>query len=319
MTIRCIDTSHHQNLTLSQMRTLKAQHGLSVWMAKCTEGMTFTDADFAASRIMAKSLGYAFGAYHYAHPASSGPITQARRFFSVFKPKPGDHWCLDLEVSDGFSQPELNTWAMGFGDEMRKLWPGAAIAYLGGYSQNNSGRNASQHFDYWMYPRYKSMTWTPGTPWPAAVTPQIDANTTGWARPHIWQWTPVLPPGVDASVSSLTVADFAAPSALGGDLELTTSQFDQLMAAVAGVPDKVWAEPFASKIPEQNGQLIPASNYIPAIHAHTYPPAPTADQIADAVVAKLPDNPGGGATPDEVKQAVKDALLEGVSPPPATP
>jgi hypothetical protein len=35
---------------------------------------------------------------------------------------------------------------------------------------------------------------------------------------------------------------------------------------------------------------------------------PTAAQIADAVVAKLPANPGGGATPAEVKQAVVDAL-----------
>jgi hypothetical protein len=39
-----------------------------------------------------------------------------------------------------------------------------------------------------------------------------------------------------------------------------------------------------------------------------------ADQIAAAVVAALPSNPGGGASPAEVEQAVRNVLLSGAAP-----
>lgn len=310
--LRMIDTSHHQGpLSVTFLKQLKAKHGLSILMAKCTEGMTFTDSEFAATRIAAKAAGYAFGAYHYVDANDSGPITQARRFFSIFKPRAGDFWCMDLERSDGLSQVELNAWAMGFGDEMRRLWPGSALAYLGGYSGNGTGRGASLHFDGWMFPRYASMN--PSTAWPSAVAPRVDANTTGWLRPHIWQWTPALPPGIDASVSSLTVAELAAPSSTpGGDLVLAASQFDQLMVAIANIPHDVQA--YHQEDADGNPTTDQAWGYLQdaatnSAAALAILKTVTPQSIAAAVwAARPPDAGDGGLTLEQIGDEVEKRL-----------
>jgi hypothetical protein len=199
--IRGIDVSHYQGSV--NWASLVATHRLSFGAAKCSEGMSFVDSQFKRNWAGMKAAGIRRIAYHYASPGSSSAKAQAARFVALVNPQPGDGLCLDLEKST-LNQVQSNAWMQSFGDALRDLAPEAVtFAYLGGYSKNGTGSRACDHFDRWWYPRYASMNRT--TSWETDFIPRLDTNTTGWSKPHIWQWTPNLA-GMDANVSPLTVS-----------------------------------------------------------------------------------------------------------------
>jgi GH25 family lysozyme M1 (1,4-beta-N-acetylmuramidase) len=57
--------------------------GVNFAWAKATEGVTFNDADFVFNENNAKAAGVVIGAYHFAHPESNTPMTEASHFWNV--------------------------------------------------------------------------------------------------------------------------------------------------------------------------------------------------------------------------------------------
>lgn len=333
---RGLDVSHYQGAVNWKAR--RDQYNLSFGAAKCTEGTTFTDSQFAANWAGIKAAGLRRIAYHYARPEAGSALAQAKRLVAVANPQAaprsvkrlipgpirralgvsvpeGDAVCLDLEVSQ-LSQSETNAWMRAFGDALRTLAPGVTtFVYLGGYAANGSGQGSVGHFDRWWYPRY------PGsTSWPSTYSPRIDANTTGWKAPpapHIWQFTPDMA-GMDADVSNLTIAQLFSQTDSGG---LSVADVDTILARIDGVAANVLALATitSSRVGDPStppGEAHSLATWISAIDANAYAAKValaglTPEAIADAVIARLPAAEQG-VTADQVKQAVKDALREGV-------
>jgi hypothetical protein len=203
---------------------------------KATEGKSYVSAKFKAQYASAKTRAKHRGGYHFARPEESSYKDQAARFLDVVQPRVGESVWLDLEASK-LTQSETNIWARNWGEYIWDQAPGVTSgSYLGrGYVVNNTGRGLSQHFDRWWYPQYPGAYQLMGsadeeqrraanrsslvaeripivamtTKWPPALTPSLPAaNTTGWSRPDIWQFTDNMS-GLDASVSALTLDQLA--------------------------------------------------------------------------------------------------------------
>lgn len=95
--------------------------GLSFGIAKATEGPAFTDGTFARNWTQIKQNGLVRGAYHFGRPGSD-PVRQADRYLDVVKKQgleKGDLLILDLEVTDGRSVEQVNTWARRWLERVR--------------------------------------------------------------------------------------------------------------------------------------------------------------------------------------------------------
>ena len=60
--------------------------GVAFAWAKATEGTTITDADFTYNASNGKAAGVYMGAYHFAHPNSATPGSEASHFWGVAGP-----------------------------------------------------------------------------------------------------------------------------------------------------------------------------------------------------------------------------------------
>lgn len=177
-------------------------------IVKATEGSSYTSSRFAAQWASAKTRARVRGAYHFARPEDSSGSSQADRLINAAKAVPGEVLVLDLEASK-LNQAATNKWAREFGDRLRARAPGVTtIVYLGsGYAANGTGKDLADHFDLWWYPQYPSSAAT--TKWPSSVSPWLPGKlTTGWTRPHIWQWTSSFN-GLDANITDLTLEQLA--------------------------------------------------------------------------------------------------------------
>ena len=206
---------------------------------KATEGAGYTSSAFAAQWASAKTHAKVRGAYHFARPEESSGASQADRLINKSGAKPGDMLCLDLEASN-LSQAKTNAWAREFGDRLRAKAPGVTtVVYMGsGYASSNTGKGLSSHFDYWWYPQYPSAYQVANVSheairaanrsdvnpasravisgvthsWATAFSPWLPSGiTTGWDKPHIWQFTDNFS-GLDASISTITTAQLAGGS-----------------------------------------------------------------------------------------------------------
>lgn len=220
---------------------------------KATEGATYSSSKFSAQWASAKTRAKVRGAYHFARPEDSSANAQADRLLARAGAAPGEMLCLDLEASD-LSQAKTNAWARAFGDRLRERAPGVTtVLYLGsGYASSGTGKDLSDHYDYWWYPQYPSAyqitednadfeTWRAAnrsslapdrsplaaqtSRWPPAVSPWLPSGiTTGWKAPHIWQFTDNFG-GLDASVTALTLEQLA-----GGGRQPTPHQEDDMLS-----------------------------------------------------------------------------------------
>lgn len=208
-------------------------------IVKASEGKGYTSSKFKAQYASAKSKAKHRGAYHFARPEESSYKDQAARFLDIVQPVVGTSVWLDLEASK-LTQAATNAWARGWGDYMRDHAPGVTSGvYLGsGYVSNNTGRDLSKHFSRWWYPQYpgayqvanlhgvdleklralnrsslipeRRLIAAATSKWPPAVTPWLPAtNNTGWAKPHLWQFTDNWQ-GLDASITALTLEHLAS-------------------------------------------------------------------------------------------------------------
>lgn len=108
MSVRGLDVSNWQG----RVDWAKvAADGIAFAWCKATEGTDFTDGWWERNRAEAAKHGVRVGGYHFARPGNS-PLSDARHFLSVAKPKPGELLpVLDLERTDGKSAPVLRAWA----------------------------------------------------------------------------------------------------------------------------------------------------------------------------------------------------------------
>lgn len=72
--------------------------GIRAVIHKATEGMDFTDKEFAKRRTEARDAGMLWGSYHFGTAAD--PEKQAQNFLSVVNPGPKDLIVLDLEKNE---------------------------------------------------------------------------------------------------------------------------------------------------------------------------------------------------------------------------
>ena len=160
--------------------------GVSFAWVKATEGKAWRSSTFATQYAGAARHGVLRGAYHFARPANSGGVTQARFFV-----RNGGAWradgrtlpgALDLEMPPsgddcyGMSPAALRAWIGDFTREYRRLTGRNAIIYTTNYwwrtCTGNTTAFAATH-RLWLA-RYST---TPGT------------IPGGWARPSVWQYS----------------------------------------------------------------------------------------------------------------------------------
>lgn len=288
---RALDTSRYQGLL--NCAALKSHYGLG-WMAfKATEGETYTDPDFARNWQSAQDAALGRAAYAYAHPELSATV-QADHLALTARPKPGDVLVCDLER--GTTQTATNAWAIAFAKRIRVVAPGIPLwLYMGtGYAGSNTGKNLSAYYDRWWVPHY----YTSGSTWPGTFAPAIKGNKTGWAAPHIWQWSQSLDNRYDADVSPMTFEQLR-----GDDMPLTAE--DAALVAKA-----VWAYQLASKRPGTPGQLIPAGPYLTSVDANTSATLPIAAAVQVVAEALQAGVPGQTQTVvDALTTALKDSVV----------
>jgi hypothetical protein len=215
---------------------------------KATEGSGYTSSKFRAQWADAKRKARVRGAYHFARPEESSAAAQADRFLAVVKPDPGDLLCLDLEASD-LSQAASNDWAIAFAARLKHKYPdNIRVAYFGrGYASNHTGKNLSQHYHLWWFPQYPSKA--PTHTWPKSFTPAVPSkNTTGWEKPHIWQWTDNFG-GLDANISPLTIDELAQGGQTGQDMaQVSSLGVDGKQTIAAGeTGDVKWTKEYTDK------------------------------------------------------------------------
>lgn len=186
------------------------RYGWDFVFAKATEGASSSDSRFSANWARTKAAGLVRGAYHFARPEASSAQQQADRLlFAAADAGPGDMLCLDLEASN-LGQAATNAWARQFGARLRERAPHVTtVLYMGsGYASTATGKGLADYFDRWWYPQYPQSGST--TTWPSSFSPWLPSGiSTGWARPHIWQWTDAFAGEYDANISNLTIDQLA--------------------------------------------------------------------------------------------------------------
>ena len=91
--------------------------GVRVCIVKATEGLGYVNPDFAGDVDMAAVAGIRVGAYHFARPAESDAISQARAFLAACAPVRGALTLpdtLDLEDQGGLGWGTLAAWAQAW-------------------------------------------------------------------------------------------------------------------------------------------------------------------------------------------------------------
>lgn len=302
------DVAHYQGIV--DWPAEKARDHITWAMCKAIEGTTYTDPTFAANYGGAARAGLVRGGYCYADPGKSA-TAQAKRLVSTVDPVAGaDFLCLDLEAAPSkMTQAQVRAWRQAFSAQIRKSAPGVGYGiYIGGYAHNGSGAGIGpDECDWWMFPRYASMS--PTTHWPTSVDPDCAPNMTGFPRPHVHQFSPNVY-GYDASVSVLTAAQMANSQG-----ELSMADVQQILDAIALIPknvvmynDPAWY-PNGAKVYDLLGQAAKADDALSAVGK-----LPTAEQIAAAVVAALPAAEGGASiTVEQVEQALAKVLTGGTA------
>src|SRR3984957_6120819 len=86
--------------------------GIRYVMIKATEGVDYINPWLEKDAHGARTAGLDIGYYHFAHPGKSSPQEQAAKFQQAIANLPRMiGLSLDLEITEGLGQPELDVWA----------------------------------------------------------------------------------------------------------------------------------------------------------------------------------------------------------------
>jgi GH25 family lysozyme M1 (1,4-beta-N-acetylmuramidase) len=125
--MRGIDVSNDNGLV--DWQKVKAG-GKAFAMAKASQGLDFTDGDYARNRAGCHDHGLLFGAYHFAGDSRTGVLAgatvEADRFLALANPRPGDFpYALDMEPP----APLETNWALKFLDHVKDQIGGRGLLY----------------------------------------------------------------------------------------------------------------------------------------------------------------------------------------------
>jgi GH25 family lysozyme M1 (1,4-beta-N-acetylmuramidase) len=177
-----IDVSHWQN-TIDWVKVAGA--GKKFAFLKATESTDFLDNMYATNRAKAKANGIRVGAYHFARPGtnSNDAVNEANWFIKNAGPVSGELLpVLDLEVTGGLTDSQLETWTKAFMDRVYTLTGVRGAIYVSpSFWSNNVGNStkiaAGGYKVLWI------AHWTTGS---TPTTPANNWNGNGWT---FWQYT----------------------------------------------------------------------------------------------------------------------------------
>ena len=195
--VQGIDVSDHQG-TVDW--TAVQQAGKVFVFIKATDGITWTDPDFATNWSGARAAGLLRGAYHF-YETDDDPTAQAQNFLSAVQLQPGDlPPVVDIEKLDSGSTAsqtvqDLQTWL----DVVQQATGRVPIIYTSPTFWNSLGTSAFGRYPLWVA-EY------------GVQTPKLPAGWTSWT---FWQSSESgtvsgISGSVDLNVFQGTLADLAA-------------------------------------------------------------------------------------------------------------
>jgi lysozyme len=125
-----IDVSHWQG-SVDWDRVRAA--GKRFVFLKSSESTDYVDPTYASNRAEARAAGLLVGAYHFAQPGtqSGDAVAEADHFLATARPASGDLLpVLDLEVTNGLSPAQLQTWSRAFLERIYQKTGLRAIIYV---------------------------------------------------------------------------------------------------------------------------------------------------------------------------------------------
>ena len=204
--VQGIDVSDHQGSV--DWKAVK-QAGKVFAFLKATDGITWTDPDFAANWNGARAAGLLCGAYHF-YETDDDPTAQAQNFLRAVQLGPGDlPPVVDIEKlaaggSAGQAVKDLQTWL----DAVETATGRTPLIYTSHGFWTSLGTSAFGRYPLWI----------------AAYGTQSPTLPAGWSAWTFWQFsesgqvTGVTGP-VDLDVFSGSLADLRALAGLSGNGE----------------------------------------------------------------------------------------------------
>jgi GH25 family lysozyme M1 (1,4-beta-N-acetylmuramidase) len=180
--IEGIDVSHWQN-TIDWAKVAAA--GKKFAFIKATESTDFIDNLYSTNRAKAKASGIKVGAYHFAQPGtnSNDAVNEANWFIKNAGPVSGELLpVLDLEVTNGLTDAQLEAWTQAFLDRVYALTGVRGAIYVSPSFWSNNVGNSTKI----AAAGYKVL-WI--AHWTTSSTPIVPANNwngNGWT---FWQYT----------------------------------------------------------------------------------------------------------------------------------
>lgn len=183
MSIQGIDVSSHQpGVDWSQV----LQAGKAFAFLRATDGLDYTDSQFATYWKEAREAGVLRGAYHF-YRTNDDPTTQAENFLSVVQLQPGDlPAVVDFEKTTGSESAsqilkDLQTWL----DVVQAATGRVPIIYTGPDYWNSLGSSVFGHYPLWV----------------AEYGVQSPKPVAGWPSWTFWQYSESgTVPGISGAV-----------------------------------------------------------------------------------------------------------------------
>jgi len=177
-----IDVSHWQG-TVDWFQVAAA--GKRYAFIKASEDTDFVDSMYQTNRFGAKSAGLYVGAYHFARPERTpgDPEAEADNFIATAGWVSGELLpVLDLEVTGGLNQYELQAWTMAF---LQRVYDRTGVRALI-YTSPTFWRNNMGDTDWFALNGYRVLWIAHWTTAPAPSTPANNWGGLGWT---FWQYT----------------------------------------------------------------------------------------------------------------------------------
>jgi GH25 family lysozyme M1 (1,4-beta-N-acetylmuramidase) len=206
--IRGFDLSHHQGSISADAWQQAAEAGFSFAIVKATEGLTFTDGQFAANVQNALAAGFVVAAYHFMHADQDGG-DQAQFFLNTIAPFAGH---LGGVLADGISLPPA---AMDLEQVTDAAdWPTVDLAtriarvghFLDAVDANFGAMTLVYTAPGWFDDTFQGADWSGHPLWIAAPNVAQPPTCGAWAAPFCWQysWTGDVP-GIGSGTIDLDV------------------------------------------------------------------------------------------------------------------
>lgn len=208
------DVSGHQG-TVNFAAAASASRGFAI--IKATEGVGWTDPDFAVNRRNAHAAGLIVGLYHFARPDTNSPDAEAAYFSGVIGPlQPNEFVCFDWERA--YTGDHV-AWSKTWLDDVRRSRSTTPFIYLNqGEERGQNWAPVASTYPLWLA-AYDGTTAQPSVPY--------------WGAPRMKQYSDAgtvlgVSGPVDVNVFFGDASQLAAYGAGGADVPLTQQDLDAI-------------------------------------------------------------------------------------------